>query len=261
MIRPLVRFCLRNSIKIQELSECVKVVFIDEAKHQLEQIGEQETISRLAVMTGMHRRDVSRILAQDIKTSAAGSSLIVNVVGQWRNDKRFQEKSKDGSGQTTKKAKRLSFGSADSEFNKLVALVSTDLNPATVLFELERVGAIKRCEDQSLELISESYIPRGDVLEAYKILSEDLDTLSCAVEENMLEQPIVPNHHLRTSYDKIRIDNLPEIKEWFLREGHAFHLKARNYLSQFDQDINPDRNYSGKFFKVVCGSFSKIFGR
>jgi hypothetical protein len=261
VVRPLVRFCLRNSIKIQELSECIKVVFLDEAKHQLEQIGEQETISRLAVMTGMHRRDVSRLLAQNNRSSTTGNGLIMNVIGQWRNDKRYQERSKSDTGQSVKQVKRLSYGSSDSEFNKLVALVSKDLNPATVLFELERVGAVKRCEDQSLELLSESYIPRGDVLEVYKILSEDLDTLSCAVEENMLEQPIVPNHHLRTSYDKIRVDNLPEIKEWFLREGHAFHLKARNYLSQFDQDINPDCKYSGKFFKVVCGSFSKIFGR
>ena len=59
----------------------------------------------------------------------------------------------------------------------------------------------------------------------------------------------------RTEYDNISISDFPEIRKWLIKEGAAFHNKARGYLSQFDLDINPKPDHEGGA-RVTVGTFS-----
>jgi hypothetical protein len=175
--------------------------------------------------------------------------VITKVVGQWRQDKRFTTKA----GQP----RVLSFGEISSQFHELVGTVSQDLNPGTVLFELLRVKAVEETKT-GLRLTVQSYVPKGDVVAGFSILANDTDDLTRAVEENVLGNDEVPHLHARTVYDSVRADALPEIKLWLLKEGHQFHGRVREYVSSFDQDINPDATYSGKKSTIVVGSYSRV---
>ena len=62
--------------------------------------------------------------------------MISRVVAQWENDRRFLTQAG--------KPRVLSCDEDDSEFSELVRLVSKDLHPGTVLFELERSGIVER---------------------------------------------------------------------------------------------------------------------
>lgn len=200
-------------------------------------------------MTGMHRRDVMKFSTGAPETDRS-KSLISKVVGQWRTNKRYLNK-KGG-------PRVLNLG-LNSEFTELVGAVSQDLNPATVLFELERLGSVIRVEG-GVKLQVETYVPKGDVLAGFNILGADSEDLTAAVEENLFENPSLPHLHLRTEFDRIRVDVADKIKLWLLKEGQAFHAKVREYISKFDQDVNPDSKYSGGFMKVVLGAFSKVSG-
>lgn len=87
-------------------------------------------------MTGIHRKDVDRLILGERKVDPA-TDVFTRVFGQWQNDKRF---SKNG------RPKALDLGGEAVYFAKLVQSVSKEHNPYTVLFELERLGFIKRQE-------------------------------------------------------------------------------------------------------------------
>ena len=79
--------------------------------------------------------------------------------------------------------------------------------------------------------------------------------MTLGVEENVIEKAKPPHLHARTEYDNISPKDLTVIKEWLLKEGAALHKRARTFISNFDLDINPDKEKKGGS-KVVVGTFS-----
>lgn len=248
-IRPLVRFSLRHGLKLQDITECFKILLIEIGTEQIIKDNDKVTDSRVAVMTGVHRKDIQR-LKDDNESLLSHVDLITRLIGQWQHDKKFILKS--GS------PKPLTFGFDGSEFNDLFRKVNKELSPATGLFELERIGAVK-IQDNKVTLIVGTHLPNKNLIEGFEVFSGDLEALLDCVEENVLKTNSLPNSHLRTSYDKIREENIEEIKAWLLRENHAVHAKIREFISQFDQDINPVIGYVGKTAKIIFGSFSKTY--
>lgn len=252
VLRPLVRFCMRHSIKLGDLVESLKAVYVEVAREQLADSGSEISGSRMSVMTGVHRKDVARLLDNELPARES-KSFVTRVVGAWRNSREFC----GASG----KPRVLSFEGKQSEFGKLVSSVSVDLNPYTVLFELERIGAVQRTRG-GLKLVSRLYNPLGDKRSGFELLASDMGDLMEAVEENLQEGSAgtVPNLHIKTEYDNIPATHAVTIREWCLREGSAFHQRARNFLSQFDRDLNPSAANGEGTIRVAVGAFSRIHG-
>ncbi len=125
LLRPIIRFCLRHSLSIQQITELTKASYVELAAEEMRAEGENPNVSRLRVITGLHRRDIVRLLEEG-SSLEEGHSLILRVIGQWENS--ASSKSKSG------EPKELSF----EQFKNLVSSINTDVNPAAVLFELER---------------------------------------------------------------------------------------------------------------------------
>ncbi len=247
LLRPLVRFCVRQALPIQSLMEVVKRLYVEAAAQELVNRGDQVTVSRISVMTGVHRKETNRLLGSQTEFKDT-AGLKTKVIGQWVGDSRFHDESG--------KPRALSYRGTDSEFKKLVSLCSNDFNPATVLFELERVGAVERTSD-GIVLKTEAYQTHSNIDEGFASLGRDIEALVSGVEHNLLERPPVPNLHAKTEFDNIYREDIPMITEWLLKEGSLFHKKVREFLSQFDKDINPNINKSGGT-KIVVGAFSAI---
>lgn len=245
MLRPLMRFCVRYSVQIQDVIESVKVVLIEVAREDMEKRQEEPNVSRLAAMTGMHRREVTRIFREDVSEEEP-QGLIIRVIGQWMQDKRFRGKSG--------RPRPLRFDGQDCDFRELVRSVSQDMNPGTILLELERLGAVKRRRGY-VTLTTRAYVPRGDLKAGLKMLAGDVDDLVTTVEGNIFAPRDIPNLHAKTEYDNIAAAALPAIREWLYKEGSAFHQKARNYLARFDRDVSPEAPPGPAGSRVVLGSF------
>lgn len=248
VLRPVMRFCLRHSLKLQDILECCKVACLEAAEEEIKQSGEAVSVSRLSIMTGVHRPDVMR-LYKSAETPEPKKNIITRIMGQWQSDKKF----------TTARGtpRTLEIEGKSSEFAKLVHAVSADLNPYTVLFELERQAVVERTS-RGLVLKKQAHIPTGDLTEGFQFLSRDANDLIFAVEENLFGQADPPNLHMNTEYDNVSTRHLPEIRRWFLREGSAFHAKARRFLSQFDKDINKRLADNEPSARVAVCAFSRI---
>jgi hypothetical protein len=247
-MRPAVGFAARHNIRLQDFIETAKTIYVEVSTELLKEAGEKVNTSRLAVMSGVHRRDVVRIQNHGEMPSSA-RDLVTKIVGLWQTDRRFITKAG--------KPRVLEHSSDGSEFLKLVNLVSNDLNPGTVLFELKRVGAVVESRG-GLKLMAQSYVPRGDAVAGFKIFAADAEDLCRTVDQNVLEPGDIPQFHARTEYDKVRPDALDDIRRFFIKAGHEFHAKVREYVSEFDQDINPDPDFTGAGVRVSFSSFGHV---
>ncbi|MFN8392788.1 MAG: DUF6502 family protein [Bdellovibrionota bacterium] len=249
LLLPVMRFCLRRSLKLQEIIESCKSSLVEAAKHEMESLGERMTVNRMSVMTGLHRADVMRFLSGgEEKTAKSTSNIINRVIARWQVDERFL---------TTKGSPRvLTFDGKDGEFAELLRSVSSDPNPYTILLELERIQAVESTP-HGVRLRTKEYIVASDVDASFRHLSKDSDDLIAAVEENVYRPRREPNLHLRTEYDNIGTQSLPEVRQWLLREGSAFHAKAREFLSRLDRDTNKSSTDTSPPVRVTITSFSR----
>jgi Family of unknown function (DUF6502) len=251
LIRPVAKFCLLHAVKIQELIEILKAELYQAACQDLVKKNQKITISRLSVLTGLRRREIERLEQNSSSQEKDGSrkNLIAKVVGLWQQDKRFLTKA--GTPRVLK-AEGL-----DNEFATLTAKVSKELAAGTVLFELERLGIAKKTL-QGIKLVSGTFVPKGNLIKGFELISQHIENLIEAASYNVLHTPKNPNHHLITEYDRIYPGDLDLINSWLLNEGHNFHLKVRKKLGQHDQDINPNPKFEDDGRKVVFASFSYI---
>ena len=244
LLRPIARFALMRSLKFREVAEYLKFVFVSLAREELIRLEESVTTSKLSAMTGIQRRDVDRIL-QSTPEAQQEADVVTRVIGLWQGAKRFQTNSG--------KPKILTLKGGEGTFATLVRSVSTDLNPYTVAFELERMGIVNSTED-GLQLAKPGYEPTGDLKAGLQLLANDSDDLYRGVLENLFSTPEVPNIHIKTEYDNIPRSRERQVREWFQRKGAAFHADARKYLAKLDRDVQ-ECDDDSPAVRVAVGTF------
>jgi len=241
-----VRFALRHSIRLRELLELLKQALVENALEELRSHGSPATAARLSVMTGVHRKDVDRLINQSPAAELTESSLISRIIGQWRANPLFSDK--------IGRPRVLSLENSGKDFAELVRSVTTELNPSLVLAELERVGAVTR-HRLGLKLVAHVYVPNPQETNYYGMLAEDSRDLVACIEHNVSQDTTTKNLHIKTEYDAIPDELVAEVSEWILREGTLMHKKFAEYLSSKDKDTNPAlRKYSGRN-RVAVTSF------
>lgn len=248
MLRPIVRFWVNRMGSIQRFSGILKELFVEVAVEEMNKRSEQITISRISVMTGLHRTDVSRIYRGEVEQVQSIPDVVTRVIGLWEQSREFTG--------TDGKPKILSVKGRKSEFAKLVAAVSKSIGPASVLYELERSGSVVRREE-GVELTHAMARWTGDFERSINLASRNAATMFASIEENIREANDIPHYFIRTEYDNVLVKKVPEIRAWVNREGKKFHKCLREYLASCDQDTNPAIGERGGA-KVVVAGFSWV---
>jgi len=247
MLRPIASFCVSRGLRFQDFIDISKRAFVDSAEDKLRKEKEPISTSKISVMTGIQRPEVSRISKNPEKIKS--KDFIARVVGQWSSDKKFLDKKN--------KPKKLYYEGLNSDFSKLVQTVSSDLNPHTVRFELERLELVETDKGYAT-LLSPVYITSGDPKNTLRLGAYDVEDLLVALEENAFTSHDMPNLQARTEYDNIPDENIDVIKKWFMDAGSRFHDQARKFLSKFDRDISKKQSKSTGKNRIVLGTYSRV---
>lgn len=247
VLRPLVRFCLKRGVRLHQISELLRETLVQEAKAQIEEVSGKSSVSKISVVTGLHRVEVTKLL-KGVRPSKKNHDALNRIIGLWSQSAKFRDAA---SGQP----RALTFQGLQSEFAELVARVSKEMNHYPILFELERIGAIAY-EGDLVKLLAVEYTPTGDIEHGLTVLSEDIAALLQTVEDNLSVRQQSPDLQLRTSYDNIDPDLLEEIRKWVLARGASFQKEVREYLAQRDRDINQQISQSNERAKVSVSVFS-----
>ena len=243
----MVKFWVRHGCTYQLFSEMAKALFVEAAEQELKRTGRNITVSSISVITGIRREEVKRVKTLEPSNVSTGVNTVARVIGQWREDSRFSTKAG--------KPRLLTCHTEDSEFSQLVKTVNKHIHPATVLAELKRLNAVSETK-RGIRLIRQLFSYEIDVERGFEMLSRDIDSLIHAGEENLLNRQKVSNLHLRTEYDNVVATALPEIRTWLLQEGKDLHRRAREYVSQYDKDVNPELPDEAESAYVILGTFS-----
>lgn len=156
VLRPLARALLRAGIGYREFAEISKAAFVDIATQDYGLRGRPTNISRVAVMTGLTRKEVRRLRDK----SAAGEETIVLrsapmaiILHRWFTEDNFT----DEHGLPL----ALPFESSDGSpsFSGLVRRFGGDVPPGAMRTELKRIKAVN--EDSSGLLVAQKRAVSG----------------------------------------------------------------------------------------------------
>ena len=250
VLRPVAKFCLKRTIKVQEATQLLKVLMLELAEEELKETGGKVNASRLGLLTGIYREDIAKILQDQEAASQEPprANLHARVIGQWEQDRAFRT--------AHGKPRVLTFEGEDSEFFRLVKRVKQGTYPPTVLAELERSGAVERTK-RGLRLIRGGIVWEKGSDAALDLLSRGLGAMMPSAEQNLGKADSIGGAYIRTEYDNISKKHLPEIRRWLVAQTRVFHKKARDYLSRYDVDLNSKlalKDSAGE--RVIVHSFS-----
>jgi hypothetical protein len=181
ILRPLVKVMIAHGVTLPAVVTLLKQVYVEVAAASFRLDGRPLTDSRISLLTGVHRKDVRTLRERGVPATAPPAmSVGATVIGRWLGDPRFA----DGPGRP-RRLPRVAPG--EPSFNGLVAEVSADLRPRTVLDELLRQGLVTHEEaEDRVTLRAEAFVPRADHPAIHEFFASNLHDHAAAAAENLL---------------------------------------------------------------------------
>ena len=160
ILRPLVRAMIARGLTYPELAETLKQLYVDACARHFHLGGKRLTDSRISLLTGLQRKDIRALRArlegveEDVEPPGAGP--LPRVLACWNGAQPYV----DATGAPRSLPRVATDGPS---FEALVAEVSHDIHPRTVLDELSRLGLVRHNpEDDRVSLIASAYLPHRD---------------------------------------------------------------------------------------------------
>ncbi|MBT3046668.1 MAG: hypothetical protein G8D61_12525 [gamma proteobacterium symbiont of Ctena orbiculata] len=241
LLRPLVRLMLRNGFTYGDFADLSKWTFMDVASKEFGIPGRKQTVSRVSVITGLTRKEVSRLQKIDTPDDSAIAhqyNRAARVISGWLRDRRFQ----------TKKGApaALYFDKGDASFSVLVKEHSGDVPPRAIYDELMRVGTIAKDESGKITLLSDGYVPRTGETGKLHILGTDVQLLLNTIDHNLQQGAQTPYFQRKVSYDNLPLEALHDFRNMSAEKSQALLVECDKYLSSHDRDVNPDSGGTGR---------------
>lgn len=241
LLRPLIRILLRNHVSHRTFSELAKQVYVEVANAEFSIAGKKQTISRIAILTGLTRKEVQRLLAEPADADAAATEeyhRASRVVTGWVRDPDF------GDGQGHPHPLRMEGKRAS--FSELVKRYSGDIPVRAMLDELLRVGAVKQLKDGRICLLSRGYIPRKGPVEKLHVLGTDTADLIATIDHNLHEKPTRPRFQRKVMYDNVPVEAAKEFHSLAAAQAQELLETIDRWLSHRDRDVNPAAKGNGR---------------
>ena len=223
LLRPFARILLKRGISYGEFAEAAKSAFVDAAGIDLALPGRKQTTSRISTITGLSRKEVTRLQNQtEVETIEALHKLnrAVRVISGWTTDSRFLD--------ADHKPRDMVFEKGKPCFADLVKAYSGDITARTIADELTRIGALAQNADGTLRLIRQAYIIQNDSAAQLKLLCESIAELTTTIEHNLETNEATEKRFQRkVYYDNIPDESLAELKT-VLEQKSQVHLEEIN---------------------------------
>jgi len=229
LLRPLARILLRHNTSFLTFSDLAKQVFIEVAEKEFPLSGRKQSVSRIAMLTGLSRKEVLRVKRVPHPVdgeTAAQLERSTRVINGWTHERRFL----DDSGNSLV----LDFDGQDPSFSSLVRLHSGDIPPRAVLDELQRVGLAELTQDGRVRLISTVYVPRTGIREKLSILGTETADLLNTIDHNIHSEGEDPFFQRKVCYYRFPARHLPELKDLAQQKSQALLEELNAWMDEHD---------------------------
>ncbi|GAB5471324.1 MAG: DUF6502 family protein [Rhodospirillales bacterium] len=209
LLRPIAKLMIAKGVTAPRLHDLLQEVFVEVAEDAFALGGEPPTDSRVSLLTGVHRKKVRSLRQREAAGEDAVErrvSVMSTVIGRWLAD----PETSDVDGKPLPLPRHAETGPS---FDSLVAAVSTDVRPRTILDELLRRGAVRLEGDDSVTLLSEALLPRESEAERLHFLARNLtDHLAAAVENVLCESGPPPFLERAVFYNNLQAASVDAVE-------------------------------------------------
>ncbi len=154
VLRPIIKILLRYGIGYNEFAECVKTAYVDVGSTDFGIRGRPTNISRVAVMTGLTRKEVRRLrtkLESGEDPVAVKSTPITEILHRWHKEDEFLDE--------RGRPAILPFQGEKGSFSSLVKKYGGDVPAGAMRTELKRVGTVEENEAGDMSVKCRSFWP------------------------------------------------------------------------------------------------------
>jgi hypothetical protein len=230
LLDPLARLAVGRGVPYAAIDDLLRAAFVRAAYESHPDVPAHRRASRVSAATGLHRREVQRLLAHDDPAAVPARSLAAEVFAHWR--------SHDDYVQRDRQPRVLPRTGATPSFESLAQTITRDVHPRTLLEELLRLGLARHdTNDDTVTLAHTVFVPRGDSARMVGFLGANVgDHLRGAVA-NVLGQ--TPQHFEQAVFaDGLSDASLDELRPLISAQWRAAHDQL---VSTLERLIERDR--------------------
>ena len=244
LIKPVIKILLRNGISFREFLSLCKTEFVQTAEEEFGINNRPANISRIAIVTGLDRKEIKRI-----KEALANSSTDLNtiekhpktdratrVLAGWHTDSNYLDKHG--------KPLILPLSNSDNAPNltSLVRQYAGDVPTTTLIKELKRCGTIDEIEPNKWQALKRHYIPSFSDPESLERAGTVIGDVSNTLYHNLYSPDKAPRFERRATSITIPTSEVPAFYELLAQEGQAFLVLVDNWLSEHEKLKKNDSN-------------------
>jgi hypothetical protein len=236
-LRPVARWLMRSGVTWKEFAELSREAFVHTAFDEFGIRGRPTNVSRVALLTGLSRRDVRRVRQEvaDAAGSSAEDSLnhASRVLSGWHQDPDFLEP--DG------RPRVLPAQGAGASFEALLRRYAGDIPGTALVKELVKSGSIERLDGGAYRVVRRYYMPRQmdghAVLRAGSVLADLVST----VEHNLSRVPRDPSRFEGRAQNRyVDRRSLPAFRAFVEREAQGLLERVDDWMASNEADAAGD---------------------
>jgi hypothetical protein len=232
LLEPIVLLLLKSGITWREFADLAKVKFVQVATKEFGIRGRPTNASRVAILTGIDRRDVRklRVATAEQPAFAAGfMSKPTQVLDGWFHDSNFRTASGE--------PRELQVSEGEDSFAALVRRYVPGIPHVAMIKELRAVGAIEELPDGRLRALKRNYIPRELTDNQIRLWGSVLEDVGTSLEHNLMRKPSErPRFERRALSLTVERRALPEFEAFLVAEGQAFLERIDDWLAAHQAD-------------------------
>ena len=198
LLSPLARLVLAQGLTHATLDEMLKQALVAAADEALASLPPHRRVSRITTTTGIHRREVSRLVEAlregEARQTPPARSHASELFTHWRSDRAYA----DRRGSPAELPRQ---GPAPS-FESLAQAITRDVHSRSLLDELLRLGlAAHDRERDTVRLVREAFVPQGDNARMLQVLGRNVGA------------------HLESAVDNVLLDNRRHFEQAIFADG------------------------------------------
>ena len=231
ILRPFIGVLLRNGVSIAEFIELIKTAFVEVAANDFEVPGKKMSQSRVAIVTGLTRKEVARVIKEEHRRldgyEGSPQGRAARVLLGWHMDDDFI-----GPYGTPND---LPFDAKEGlTFSDLVKRHSGDMPARAMLDELLRIGAVEETKDSLYRVLMRTYIPPSLAPGGLELMQKALADFHQTVILNLEKHPDRPGRFQRRvkSDELLTQRELVEFENYVRVSGQQFLEDADDWLTK-----------------------------
>jgi len=240
-LEPVVLLLLKSGISWKDFSDIAKEKFVSVATESFGIRGRPTNLSRVAILSGLDRREVARLRRGATEQRAAPQGYMskpTQVLHAWYHDPRYL----DASG----KPRDLEIEGPENSFAELVRQYAPGIPLVAMIKELRTAGAVADIDGQRLRALKRSYVPRELNETLVRLWGSELHDLGTTIEHNLSHEPSeLPRFDRRAISLRVDPKALPAFREMLEREGQAFLERVDEWISAHELPSRLDEGGRG----------------